>query len=90
VKANKNLISQKRELLASAGHKIPVQFTRRLEQGSITGYFIDIGPEVFLIALIDELIRFNGFQCLHLQDVRSLHVPAKYAAFIECGLEQTQ
>ena len=47
---------------------------------------MDIGPEFFLIALVDELIRFNGFQCLRLQDVRRLHVPAKYAAFLEAAL----
>ena len=49
---------------------------------------MDIGPEFFLIALVDELIRFNGFQCLRLQDVRRLHVPAKYSAFLEAALSK--
>ena len=84
--ANKNPISKKRDQLASAGHKVPVQFTSSFEQGSTIGYVMDIGPEFFLIALVDELVRFNGFQCLRLQDVRRLQVPAKYAAFLETAL----
>ena len=51
------------------------------------GYVLAVGPRFFLIALVDENIRFNGFQCLRLQDVRNLEVPAKYAAFIEAALK---
>jgi hypothetical protein len=36
---------------------------------------------------VDENIRFNGFQCLRLQDVRNLQVPAKYATFTEAALK---
>ncbi len=51
------------------------------------GYVLAVGPRFFLLALVDENIRFNGFQCLRLQDVRNLQVPAKYAAFVEAALK---
>jgi hypothetical protein len=51
------------------------------------GYVLAVGPRFFLLALVDENIRFNGFQCLRLQDVRNLEVPAKYAPFIEAALK---
>ena len=75
-----------RGLLESAGRKVLVRFTRPFEQGSVMGYVTDIGPEFFLLALVDENIRFNGFQCLRLQDVRKLQVPAKCADFVETVL----
>lgn len=68
--------------LASAGHKILIRFTRPFEQATVMGYVMDVGPKFILLALVDENIRFNGFQCFRLQDVRNLQIPAKYAAFV--------
>ncbi len=75
-------------LLASARNKELVQFTRSFEQGSTTGYVMDVGPKFFLLALVDDLIRFNGFQCIRLQDVRNLQVPAKYSKFVAAALRK--
>ncbi|HEV8180776.1 MAG TPA: hypothetical protein VGQ61_00310 [Candidatus Angelobacter sp.] len=63
-----------------------VKFTRPFEDGSVNGYVLAIGPEFFLLALVDD-VRFNGFQCLRISDVRGLQAPAKYAAFIEAALK---
>src|SRR5579864_7666959 len=80
---------QKRSQLAVACRKkIPVKFTRPFEQGSVNGYVIDIGPQFFLIALVSDGIRFNGFQCFRLSDVRSLQSPSKYATFAEAALKK--
>ncbi|MGB6724250.1 MAG: hypothetical protein WBE74_00015, partial [Terracidiphilus sp.] len=79
--------TKRSERLALAGKKVLVQFTRSVEEGSIMGYVLAVGPRFFLLALVDENIRFNGFQCLRLQDVRNLQVPAKYAAFVEAALK---
>jgi hypothetical protein len=75
------------ERLTLAGKNVLVQFTRTVEEGSVMGYVLAVGPQFFLLALVDENIRFNGFQCLRLQDVRNLEVPAKYAPFIEAALK---
>ncbi len=80
---------QKRSQLASARRdKLMVRFTRPFEQGSVNGYVIDIGPEFFVVALVSDAIRFNGFQCFRLSDVRRLQVPGKYAAFAEAALKK--
>jgi hypothetical protein len=79
--------ARRSERLALAGKKVLVQFTRSVEEGSVAGYVLAVGPRFFLLALVDENIRFNGFQCLRLQDVRNLQVPAKYAAFVEAALK---
>ncbi len=63
-----------------------VKFTRPFEDGSVDGYVLAIGPQFFLLALVDD-VRFNGFQCLRISDVRGLQAPAKYAAFIEAALK---
>lgn len=65
-----------------------MQFTRPFEQGSVSGYLLDIGPRFFLLALVEDACRFNGFQCLRLSDVRELEVPHKYASFAEAALKK--
>ena len=79
--------ARRSERLALAGKKILVKFTRSVEEGSVEGYVLAVGPQFFLLALVDENIRFNGFQCLRLQDVRNLQVPAKDATFVEAALK---
>jgi hypothetical protein len=51
------------------------------------GYILATGPRFFLLALVDEYIRFNGFQCFRLKDVRNLQIPAKIAGFVEAALK---
>lgn len=77
---------QRAATIASAGRKQLVRFTRPFEQGTLSGYVLDLGPQFFLLALVDETIRFNGFVCVRVQDVRRLKVPAPYAAFIKAAL----
>jgi hypothetical protein len=80
---------QKRSQLASAlRDKVMVRFTRPFERGSVNGYVVEIGPEFFVVALVTDGIRFNGFQCFRVSDVRQLQVPAKYAAFAEAALKK--
>jgi hypothetical protein len=68
--------------------KLYVKFTRPLDDGSVSGYVLEIGPRFFLLALINDEMRFNGFQCLRLADVRNLEVPARYAGFAEAALKK--
>jgi len=85
-KKAKSITEISSQLATTRGSKI-VKFFRPFDDGGSTqGYVLDIGPEFFLLLLIGEEMRFNGFQCLRLQDVRKLQVPAKYAAFIESAL----
>ena len=65
-----------------------VAFTRKFEKGSVIGYVLGIGPRFFLVAVVNDGIWFDGFQCCRMSDVRKLQVPAKYAAFHESALEK--
>ncbi len=69
-------------------NKILVRFASALDRGTINGYVLDIGPQFFLLALVTDGIRFNGFQCYRLSDVRKLQVPDRYARFHEAVLKK--
>jgi hypothetical protein len=76
-------------LLAEAMHeKTLVKFWCPFEPGSTQGYVLDIGPRFFLLGFVDDNIRFNGFQCMRLTDVRRLRVPDPYADFIVAALRK--
>jgi hypothetical protein len=76
------------KLAAALRDKTLVKFTRPFEDGSVNGYILAIGPRWFLLALVGDGIRFNGFQCFRLSDVRELQVPHAYAAFAEAALKK--
>jgi hypothetical protein len=65
-----------------------VRFTRRFEQGYARGYVLDVGPKFFLLlALQSDKVRFDGFSCFRVADVKNLG-PDPYAAFIEAALKK--
>jgi hypothetical protein len=65
-----------------------VKFWNPFDHGSTQGYVLDIGPKFFLLGLIGEDMRFNGFQCLRLKDVKRLQVPDPYADFAVAALRK--
>jgi hypothetical protein len=76
-------------LLTQAMHeKLLVKFWSPFEPRSTHGYVLDIGPRFFLLGFVDDNIRFNGFQCMRLNDVRRLRVPDPYANFIVAALRK--
>jgi hypothetical protein len=76
------------KLTEAMRHKTLVKFWSPFEPGSTQGYVLDIGPQFFLLALVDNAIMFNGFQCMRLSDVRRLRVPDPYANFIVSALQK--
>jgi hypothetical protein len=52
------------------------------------GYVLDIGPEFFLLALIDENIKFNGFECHLVSDIKRLKLPDPYEDFTVAALRK--
>ena len=64
-----------------------VRFSRRFEDFAIRGYVLDVGPRLFLLALVNDRIRFDGFECFRVGDVRDL-TPDPYGAFAEAALEK--
>jgi hypothetical protein len=83
------MASKKSSQLADAlNRKIIVRFSTPFEPGWVEGYVLDIGPRFFLLAIIDDYQKFNGFQCSRISDVRQLRVPAPYADFIVAALRK--
>jgi len=64
-----------------------IRFSRRFEAGRVRGYVLDIGPQFFLLALVSDRIRFDGFECFRIRDVKNLE-PDPYAAFAEAALKK--
>ena len=78
--------TRKSRLALALRRKLFVKFSRSFEQGAFGGYVLDIGPKFFLLVVqgIDD-VRFNGFSCIRIADVRKLEVPHKYAGFSEAA-----
>lgn len=64
-----------------------VRFSRRFEDSPVKGYVLDIGQKFFLLALVSDLIRFDGFECFRIQDTSKLR-PDPYANFVETALRK--
>jgi hypothetical protein len=64
-----------------------VRISRRFESWTITGYVLDVGPRFFLLWVVSDLIRFDGFQCFRCTDVKNLQ-PDPHAAFVEAALKE--
>lgn len=83
------MIQKKKSQLALARQKkLLVRFASVLDRGTVNGYVLDIGPQFFLIALVSDGLRPNGFQCYRLADIRKLQVPDKFARFHEAVLKK--
>ncbi len=53
--------------------------------GHVHGYVIDVGPKFFLLRSVSDDIRYNGFECFRIKDVRGLK-PAPTASFMIAAL----
>jgi hypothetical protein len=79
---------KKSQLALARRNKLLVRFASALDRGTVNGYVLDIGPQFFLIALVSDGLRPNGFQCYRLADIRKLQVPDKFARFHEAVLKK--
>jgi hypothetical protein len=63
-----------------------VSLERRVEPGRALGYVVDLGPRWFVLSLVDDGIRFNGFQIFRFSDVSRVESPHVHAQFVESAL----
>jgi len=68
-------------LVGAQRDKLIVQFARPFEPGTLAGYVIDVGPKLFLVALLGDDFNFAQYSCIRITDVRRLECPARYADF---------
>ncbi|MGD0096141.1 MAG: hypothetical protein ABSB60_06575 [Terracidiphilus sp.] len=67
---------------------IVLRFSNPYDEGWTHGYVLDIGPQFFLFGLIDDNIKFNGFQCPLISDLRKVKVPDPHEDFIVAALRK--
>jgi len=79
---------KKSQLALACRKKLLVRFASTLDRGTVNGYVLDIGPRFFLIALVSDGLRPNGFQCYRLADIRELEVPDRFSQFHEAVLKK--
>ena len=80
--------SKPSSLRNASRNRILVRFTRPLKTGAVHGYVVGIGPKFFMVAIMDEGMHLDGFQCFRLADVRNLKAPDPFAAFAEAALRK--
>lgn len=76
------------KLQEAFSNAIVVRFSNPYESGWTHGYVLDIGPKFFLLGLIDDQMRFDGFECFLRSDIRRLRVPDPYEAFAVAALRK--
>ncbi|PVM82393.1 hypothetical protein DDF67_23300 [Caulobacter endophyticus] len=64
-----------------------MRFHRRFEDGWVRGYVVGVGPAFLMLCEVSDHIRYNGFGCYRLADVKNLE-PAPYPEFVEAALEK--
>ena len=76
----------KGRLRQAAGDDTLISFHTVFEDSSVLGYVAGVGPDFVCLSIVHGDIRFNGFTCYRLRDMRRLQTPHKYAAFVEDAL----
>lgn len=76
---------RRERLLDAKANGTLVRFRSRFENGHVHGYVSDVGPKLFLLRLVSDDIRYNGFECFRIKDVRGLK-PAPTASFMAAVL----
>jgi len=64
-----------------------VRFSKRYNTSTTSGYVLAVGPEFFLLQLVDDTIRFNGFECFRINGIAKLKVDP-YSSFVETALKK--
>jgi hypothetical protein len=66
-------------------NKKVIRCTDRFNPGWFHGYVLAVGAKEFLIAIVDDAMRLNGFECHQISNIKTIK-PDPYAAFVEAAL----
>lgn len=69
---------------AMSGDRL-IRFRRRFENEVVRGYVVGVGPKFFLLQLVSDRIRYDGFECIRIKDVRRPQ-PDPYISFVKTAL----
>lgn len=65
-----------------------VRFWNSYDPEPAHGYVLDIGTDFFLFLFINDSIRFEGFECRLIADIKRLEVPNPFEEFIVAALSK--
>ena len=80
--------TRKSRLWAACSNATVVRFLTGYDVASTDGYVVDVGPELVLILTIYDRIRFDGFECHLISDIKRLQVPAPCEDFVVAALRR--
>jgi hypothetical protein len=89
---NKNIVSPDMpkatpsQVARAKSKRTLVRFESPFGHSSVRGYVLDTGPQFFLVAVVSDRIRFDGFECFRVGDVGDLR-PDPHRAFVESALQ---
>ena len=63
-----------------------IGFHRRFEENYVHGYVVALGAKFFVVALVNDRIRYDGFECFRISDIKGLEY-ARNAPFVEAALK---
>jgi hypothetical protein len=78
-------LSRAAALLATVNPRQLARLRRRFEETNVRGYIFGLGPKFFLIAVVSDRLRHDGFECFRLADLISVE-PDPYANFAQEAL----
>jgi len=81
------MASVRSQLIDAAKSRRFVRLSRRFEKTAVRGYVLDVGPQFFLLSLVSDRIRLDGFECFRVRDIRSVK-PDPQATFVEAALRK--
>jgi hypothetical protein len=80
--------TRKSRLWDACSNAIAVRFWNRYDLEPEHGYILDIGTDFFLFLLINDSLRFEGFECHLIADIKRLEVPDPFEDFIVAALRR--
>jgi hypothetical protein len=60
-----------------------VRIERRFEDDWVDGFIVNLGLHWFCVAVLDDCIKFDGFQLFRCKDVLNLEIPSPREGFIK-------
>jgi hypothetical protein len=71
---------------AGAGQLVRV-FRDGIEDGAVVGYVEAYGDQLALFSIVDEAVRYDGFEVLYIDDITEIEIPHPHAEFHEDALQ---
>jgi hypothetical protein len=73
------------QITSATSNRTFVRFLSKFERLPVRGYILDSGPKFFIVSVVSDRFRFDGFECFRVDDVRDL-LPDSHSELAEAAL----